>query len=138
MRDLNKIIIHCTATPEGRWHDVEDIRDWHVNGRGWSDVGYHFLVLLDGTVEEGRPVHRQGAHTRGHNANSIGICYVGGVDQDMNAKDTLNEDQEVALETLICDLRDEYGDDLTIHGHNEFASKACPSFDVQEKFSHLL
>ena len=138
MRDVNRIIIHCTATPEGRWHDVEDIRDWHVNGRGWSDIGYHFLVLLDGTVEEGRPLHRPGAHVSGHNADSIGIAYVGGIDEFGNAKDTMNEDQEIAMETLICDLRDEFGEEVTLHGHNEFSCKTCPSFIVAEKFSHLL
>lgn len=139
MRHIDEIILHCTATPEGRWHDVEDIRAWHVDGNGWSDVGYHFVVLLDGTIEEGRPVSRQGAHCRGKNKTTIGIAYVGGMDEDMQyPKDTLTDEQEMALEQLICELRDEYGDDLKLSGHNDYSNKACPSFDVREKFSYLV
>jgi len=140
MRELSSIVLHCSATPEGRHHDVEDIRDWHVNGRGWSDVGYHFVVLLDGTVEEGRPITRPGAHVRGHNHNTIGICYIGGCDLDMEPKDTMTYDQEIAVEELVCSLRDEYGDDLEFVGHNDFPGvrKACPSFKVSEKFDYLV
>lgn len=137
MRTINRIIIHCTATPEGRHIDVATLRKWHVKDRGWKDIGYHYVIYLDGSVHEGRPVALSGAHTTGHNSDSIGVVYVGGTDKDLKAKDTLNEAQEVALVNLIHALRDRFGK-LTIHGHNEFANKACPSFKVYEKFEWLL
>ena len=138
MRKINKIIIHCSATPEGRHHDVEDIRRWHVNGRGWSDIGYHYLIHLDGTIEEGRPIEKIGAHTSGQNRGSIGICYVGGMSKDMKkAKDTRTKEQKDSLVQLIWDLTYKYNKDMTIHGHNEFANKACPSFNVREEYAIL-
>lgn len=110
-----------------------------MNGNGWSDIGYHFVVLLDGTVEEGRPLHRQGAHVSGHNKTTIGICYIGGMDEDMQyPKDTMTEAQEIAVEELVCELRDQFGDDVIFCGHNDFTDrKACPSFRVSEKFDYL-
>ena len=126
MRDINKIILHCSATREGQDISTETIRGWHVNERGWSDIGYHYVVLLDGTVDKARPVERQGAHVRGKNKGSIGVCYIGGCDADMNPKDTRNEAQKKSLEELITYLMESY-DDATLHGHNEFSSKACPS-----------
>jgi N-acetylmuramoyl-L-alanine amidase len=137
MRKINRIILHCTATPEGKHFDVDTIRRWHVKDRGWKDIGYHYVIYLDGSVHEGRPVEQTGAHTSGHNADSIGIVYVGGCDTKMKAKDTLNEAQETAMVNLIKSLRDEYGS-LSLHGHNEFAAKACPSFKVAEKFDWLV
>ena len=137
MRDINKIILHCSATREGQNISTETIRGWHVNERGWSDIGYHFVVLLDGTVDKARPVKRQGAHVRGKNKGSIGICYIGGCDADMNPKDTRNEAQKKSLEELITYLMESY-DDATLHGHNEFSSKACPSFNVQEVYKELI
>ena len=137
MRNINKIILHCSATREGQDISTETIRGWHVNERGWSDIGYHFVVLLDGTVDKARPVKRQGAHVRGKNKGSIGICYIGGCDADMNPKDTRNEAQKKSLEELITYLMESY-DDATLHGHNEFSSKACPSFNVQEVYKELI
>ncbi len=134
MRKIDKIIIHCAATPEGRDIKTETIRSWHMKGRGWSDIGYHFVIELDGSIRNGRPVERAGAHVKGHNANSIGICYVGGIDKSNNAKDTRTEAQKKSLNELIDSLRAVYKD-ATIHGHNEFSAKACPSFDVQKEFS---
>ena len=129
MRDINKVIIHCSATPEGRDVSLDTIRQWHIK-RGWSDIGYHYVILINGTIQEGRPVERAGAHCKGHNANSIGVCYVGGVDQDMKPKDTRTPAQKIAMQKLLFELTDRYKG-ATIHGHNEFSSKACPSFDVQ-------
>ena len=106
MRELKRIIIHCTATPEGKHFDVATIRRWHVKDRGWKDIGYHYVIYLDGSVHEGRPVEQAGAHTSGHNADSIGIVYVGGCDAKMKAKDTLNEAQETAMVNLIKALRE--------------------------------
>lgn len=135
MREINKIIVHCSATPENRDVSVETIRKWHVEERGWSDIGYHFVITLDGTIKEGRPVARQGAHTRGYNKGSIGICYIGGVDIDLKAKDTRNEAQKESLVNLICDLKDKYGG--TVYGHNDFSSKECPSFNAKKEYENI-
>ena len=137
MRALKRIILHCTATPEGKHFDVDTIRRWHVKDRGWKDIGYHYVIYIDGSVHEGRPIEQAGAHTSGHNADSIGITYVGGCDAKMKAKDTLNEAQETAMVNLIKSLRELYGE-MSLHGHNEFAAKACPSFKVKDKFDWLL
>ena len=137
MRKINKIIIHCTATPEGRQHDVADIRRWHLK-RGFNDIGYHYLIHIDGTVEEGRPINKQGAHCSGENKGSIGLCYVGGMSKDMKkAKDTRTPKQKDSLIKLMHELIYKYNKDMTIHGHNEYANKACPSFNVQEEYANL-
>ena len=81
MRNINEIIVHCAATPEGKDFTVADIRRWH-KARGWSDIGYHYVVYRDGSVHKGRPVSKVGAHVRGRNRNTIGICYIGGVAKD--------------------------------------------------------
>lgn len=129
MRNIDKIIIHCSATPENRDVKTETIRKWHLD-RGWSDIGYHYIIELDGSLNVGRPIERTGAHTKGHNTGSIGVCYIGGVDQDMKAKDTRTKEQKESLHQLLFDLTDNYSK-ATIHGHNEFSNKACPSFNVQ-------
>lgn len=135
-RKIDKIIVHCSATREGQHIDVDTIRDWHVNGRGWSDVGYHYIIYLDGTVHTGRPIERSGAHTKGQNSNSIGICYIGGVETDgKTPKDTRTPEQKAALDNLLFVLTDIFAN-TTIHGHNEFAAKACPSFDVQAEYGN--
>lgn len=132
MRSINKIIIHCTATPENRHHTVEDIDRWHKND-GYAEIGYHYLIYLDGSIHKGRSIEKVGAHTKGHNANSIGVCYVGGIDTNKNAKDTRTPEQKQALKQLVKDLKIKYPN-ATIHGHNEFAKKACPSFNVKDEF----
>jgi len=132
VRTINKIIIHCSATPEGRWHDVNEIKRWHLK-RGFLDIGYHYVIYLDGTVAEGRPVNQAGAHVTGQNAHSIGICYVGGMDkQNKVPKDTRTEYQKESLKELVKELLQKYPGS-TVHGHNEFAAKACPSFNVQKE-----
>jgi len=137
MRDLNRIILHCSATKEGQDFSAATIRGWHVNGRGWSDIGYHWVIRLDGSIEVGRPLERSGAHTKGHNKDSVGVCYIGGLDEDGKPKDTMNPEQEKAWRMIVLSLRTLYGNHITIHGHNEFASKACPSFIVKEKFADM-
>lgn len=132
MRKVNKIIIHCSATPEGRHVTVAEIDKWHRE-RGFSQIGYHYVIYLDGTIHKGRPESLAGAHTVGHNQNSIGVCYVGGIDKQWNAKDTRTPAQKIALRELVKDLRNRYPG-TTVHGHNEFAAKACPSFDVRKEF----
>jgi N-acetylmuramoyl-L-alanine amidase len=136
MRKLTRIILHCTATPDGRHVDVATIRDWHRK-RGWSDIGYHYVIYLDGSVHVGRDVAKAGAHVVGHNADTIGVVYVGGTDAGGKAKDTMNAAQETAFVNLVKHLRDQFGP-LTLHGHNEYAAKACPSFNVKQKFGWLV
>lgn len=129
MRKINKIIIHCSATPEGRAVTVQDIDKWHRE-KGYNGIGYHYVIGLNGEVWKGRDINLIGAHTQGQNANSIGICYIGGVDKNMKAKDTRTPAQKGALLNLVKDLKVQYPK-ASIHGHNEFANKACPSFDVK-------
>jgi N-acetylmuramoyl-L-alanine amidase len=136
MRKVNKIIIHCTATPEGRDVSIDEVRRWHVKERGWRDVGYHFLIRLDGTVEEGRPIEMTGAHTRGHNWDSIGIAYAGGMSKDMTEpKDTRTDEQKDSFVDLLCQLHDCYGG--TVYGHRDFSEKACPSFDAKTEYENI-
>lgn len=131
MRPVSHIIIHCSATPEGRDVTAATIRQWH-KAKGWRDIGYHYIIRLDGTIEQGRPLDQPGAHCTGHNADSIGICYIGGLAADCKTpKDTRTADQKASLISLIKQLLQQFPT-ATIHGHNEFAAKACPSFNVQE------
>jgi N-acetylmuramoyl-L-alanine amidase len=138
MRHINQIIWHCAATPKGRDVKTETIRSWHVNERGWSDIGYHYVIELDGSVHVGRPLIRAGAHVAGRNAHSIGICYVGGTDANGKPKDTRTPAQKNALYKLTAELLGRFPG-ATVHGHNEFAAKACPSFDVHADWqAHLM
>lgn len=132
MRKIDKLIVHCSATAEGRDYTVAQIREWHVKGNGWRDIGYHYVIYRDGSVHTGRPVEQIGAHTTGQNANSIGICYIGGYAADgKTPKDTRTEAQRIALRRLVKELKEKYPG-ATVHGHNEFANKACPCFDVRK------
>ena len=131
-RRITEIILHCSATPEGKDFTVDDIRKWHL-ARGFNDIGYHFVIYRDGSVHNGRPLEKSGAHCLKHNSNSIGICYIGGVSKDgKTPKDTRTKEQKEALIQLVSDLLCVYPD-ATVHGHNEFANKACPSFDVKKE-----
>jgi len=136
MRKINKIIVHCTATPEDRHTTVEDVRRWHLD-RGWSDIGYHFLIYLDGSLHEGRHVEIPGAHCKGHNKESIGIAYVGGIDKvNFKPKDTRTEEQKEALVYILEYLKIQHAD-AVIHGHNDFADKACPSFNATKEYENI-
>ena len=109
MREIKEIIIHCSATREGEDISVDTIKDWHVNGRGWSDIGYHFYVDIEGEIHGGRDIAKIGAHCKGHNRNSIGICYCGGVEADgKTPKDTRTKDQRVALVSILRTLKAMY------------------------------
>lgn len=136
MRRIRKIIIHCTATPEGRHVTVADIRRWHLRN-GWKDIGYHWVVLLDGTISPGRPETEVGAHCKGENADSIGVAYVGGCDKNMKPKDTRTVAQKAALERLCRELLLRYPG-AELRGHNEYCRKVCPCFDVQELRDKLM
>lgn len=136
MRKINKIIVHCTATPAGRNVTAKEIDTWHRQ-RGFNGIGYHYVVKLDGVVEKGRPVEKIGAHCKDQNANSIGVVYVGGMCHD-NTKpmDTRTPEQRVALSKLIAELKRTYPG-ATIHSHYEFAPKACPCFDAAKEYAEL-
>ncbi len=130
MRQIEKIILHCTATPEGRKTTLEEVTLWHKK-RGFRTIGYHYLIHLSGEISRGRPEEEMGAHCKGQNRNSIGISYVGGVDADFKPKDTRTHEQKHALKILVESLKDKYPK-TTLHGHYEFSKKACPSFNVDE------
>ncbi len=137
MRQINKIIIHCSATREGENIPVETIKDWHVNGRGWSDIGYHFYIDLYGEIHKGRDIAKIGAHCKGQNRNSIGICYCGGVEADgKTPKDTRLDCQKEALIAVLRTLKAMYPE-AVIHSHRDYANKACPSFDATTEYKHL-
>lgn len=135
MRKINKIIIHCSATPEGIDISAATIDKWHRD-RGWSGIGYHYVVSLNGNIEYGRPIDKQGAHVKNHNKGSIGICYIGGLDEHLDPKDTRTIEQKESLLDLIKTLK-RLNPEATVHGHNEFAAKACPCFDVEEEYCNL-
>lgn len=129
-RPISEIIVHCTATPEGKDYTVDDIRGWHKQ-RGWSDIGYHYVVYRDGRVMLGRPVGQVGAHVEGHNTGTIGVSYVGGVSTDgKSAKDTRTSAQRASLLWLIQQLAAKHRGVRKVSGHNQYALKACPSFSV--------
>lgn len=131
MRTINEIIIHCSATPEHRNIKAATIDKWHRD-KGWQCIGYHYVIDLDGTIESGRPLSDEGAHTIGHNKNSIGICYIGGCNvTGKKAKDTRTFEQEQAMYKLCCELIAKFPD-AKLSGHNQWAKKACPSFNVPD------
>ena len=137
MRQIKEIIVHCSATREGQDIPVDTIRDWHVNGRGWSDIGYHFYIDIKGDIYKGRDIAKIGAHCSGRNRNSIGICYCGGVEQDgRTPKDTRTEEQKQGLLHVLKTLKAMYPA-ATIYSHNEFANKACPSFNATDEYKDL-
>ena len=135
MRQITEIIIHCSATPIGKNYTVEDIDKWH-KAKGWKGIGYHYVIYLDGSVHKGRPEEEIGAHCKGHNSNSIGVCYIGGLDEFGEPEDTRTDKQKEALIVLLKALKTKYPA-ATIHGHREFAAKACPCFDAKEEYKGL-
>ena len=136
MRQINEIIVHCAATREGRDFTVEDITRWH-KARGFATIGYHYVIYRDGSIHEGRPLEQIGAHCVGHNKHSIGICYIGGCASDgKTPKDTRTSEQKEALLALLRRLKARFPN-ATIHGHRDFAAKACPSFDAFREYKQL-
>ena len=135
-RRITEIIVHCTATPEGKDYTIKDITQWHKQ-RGFSTIGYHYVVYRDGSVHTGRDVNVAGAHCTGHNAHSIGVCYVGGLAKDgKTPKDTRTNVQKASLEILLRKLRTLYPT-AKIYGHRDFANKACPCFDVTKEYKNI-
>lgn len=140
-RRIDKIIVHCSATPEGENFTVSQIKQAHLS-RGFSDIGYHWYIDLDGVVHKGRDEAISGAHTTGYNSHSIGVCYCGGCPPrtvsgwQYKGKDTRTLAQKEALLKLLRQLKKRYPG-VTIHGHREFANKACPSFDAAKEYAHI-
>ena len=137
MRQIKYIIIHCSATAEGKDFCAKDIDRWH-RARGWNGIGYHYVVRLDGTIEKGRDVSKVGAHCAGVNSISVGVCYIGGLAADgRTPKDTRTPQQRDALHKLIKQLRVKYPQ-ARIVGHNHFnKAKACPCYDVEAECKAL-
>lgn len=135
-RSIKELIVHCSATPEGKDYSVDTIRQWHLQ-RGFSDIGYHYVVYRDGSIHIGRDESVIGAHCTGHNTNSIGVCYIGGCASDgKTPKDTRTTEQKQSLVKLLKELKTKYPQ-ASIHGHRDFANKACPSFDATKEYSSL-
>lgn len=148
-RTINEIIIHCTATKAGVNYDINTIRKWHKD-RGFSDIGYHYIIYLDGSVHTGRDVNISGAHCLNHNSHSIGVCYVGGLNRNGKAEDTRTDKQKVALNKLLASLKLLYpkakilghrdtSPDLNKNGLIEPSEwiKDCPSFDARKEYASL-
>ncbi len=134
--NITEIIVHCSATREGADFHASDIDRWHKR-RGYKKIGYHYVVTLDGSIEGGRLENEVGAHCVGHNSNSIGVCYIGGLSADGKAAtDTRTDAQKKALEQLLRHLVKKYPQ-ATIHSHRDYANKACPSFDATTEYKHL-
>ena len=135
-RIIKEIIVHCSATPEGKDFTVLDIKKWHLE-RGFSDIGYHYVIYRDGSINKGRDESKIGAHCTGHNSYSIGVCYVGGVAKDgKTAKDTRTDAQKKSLLSLLRNLKIKYPQ-ASIHSHRDYANKACPSFDATKEYSSM-
>ena len=124
------IVIHCSATKPSMDIGLSEIKNWHVNERGWRDVGYHYVIKRNGEVELGRNIRDTGAHAAGYNSKSIGICLVGGMAEDNSTEDNFTAQQWTALLDLIKQKLSDYPDAKVI-GHNEISKKDCPCFDVQ-------
>ena len=151
MRVLIGIVIHSSATKPSMDCDVRWIKRIHVDQNGWSDVGYHFYIRRNGVVQKGRPMSRNGAHTRGHNRGTVGICYEGGLSEDNKPEDNRTELQKESLISLIASLCAEYETIKWIKGHRDFSPdlngngiierhewmKACPCFDASEEYNGL-
>lgn len=132
------LVVHCSATRPSQDFDVNDIRRMHLQ-RGFFDVGYHFVIKRDGTVQEGRPLDRQGAHAAHFNHLSVGVCMIGGVtEHDVNvAEDNFTPAQFESLKKVLADLRTKFPHAETL-GHRDLphVHKACPSFDVRAEMDH--
>ena len=135
-RTITLLIVHCTATPAGREVSLAEVDQWHRQ-RGWKGIGYHYLIRLDGTVEPGRPEAEIGAHCQNHNAHSLGICYVGGLDSQNRPADTRTPAQRLALRALLETLHARYPHALIVGHHLFNPSKACPCFDVATEYADL-
>lgn len=118
---IEKIVIHCSDSPHGRGDDAETIHKWHRE-RGWSGIGYHYVIVEDGTVQAGRPHYWPGAHVKGHNTNSLGICLIG--------EDDFTGEQIQSLKQLHTELSQKYPEAQWFNHYDLDSSKTCPNFDA--------
>lgn len=131
-KKTTKVILHCSATPEGKDFTVETIDKWHKE-RKFSCIGYQYVIYRDGTIHQGRPEETVGAHCTDYNSISVGVCYIGGTDKNGKAKDTRTKEQKETLYELVEYLLKKYNLRITdVYGHRDFANKACPSFSTQQ------
>ena len=131
MMTIKYIAVHCSATPPTMDIGVKEIRKWHVD-KGWDDVGYHVIIRRNGEIEWGRSFGVRGAHVKGYNSVSLGVCLIGGVDSDMEAEDNFTDEQFSSLERVLTALQGLFPDTLVM-GHRDIAYNItkCPSFDAQ-------
>ena len=141
MRNIQKIILHCSATTTLMDINAETIREWHVKGNGWADIGYNYVIKRDGTLENGRDLDGDGdsedeigAHAAGFNTHSLGICLVGGIDHEGNPDSNFTRAQYETLFGLHDYLKQKYPKAQFI-GHRDISSKACPSLDAKALFN---
>ena len=136
-RTIKQIVIHCAATPEGKEFTARDIDRMHRQ-RGWNQIGYNYVIKLDGTIESGRDVDLIPAQVAGHNSDSIGVVYIGGVDRLNRPKDTRTAKQKETLISLLKDLKRLYPT-AEILGHRDFpgVAKACPCFDAKKEYKSI-
>ena len=137
-RTIHYLVVHCSATPEGRDHTAKDIDLWHRQ-RGFNEIGYNYVVRLDGKIEGGRDVDKIPAHVTNHNKDSIGICYIGGIDKNtLRPKDTRTAEQKEALKKLLTELKALYPE-AEILGHRDFpgVAKACPCFNAKDEYKNI-
>ena len=141
MREIKYIVVHCSDTIEGQNFTIDDIRRWHTapkpKGNGWQDIGYHYVIHLDGSIHKGRDESVVGAHVEGYNKNSIGVCYIGGKEAGtFRAKDTRTPAQKESLIRLLMQLVVKYPD-AQIVGHRDLANRKCPCFDAKNEYKTL-
>jgi N-acetyl-anhydromuramyl-L-alanine amidase AmpD len=132
IEEVKYIVLHCAETPATMDIGVAEIRQWHLK-RGWFDIGYHYVIRRDGTIETGRPTDRPGAHARGFNHISLGICLVGG-----KGDDEFTDDQWDALAGLVIGLKQAHPDAMVL-GHRDLpnVNKTCPNFDAREWYKGI-
>lgn len=159
-RAIDEIILHCSANKEGvevrssaidALHKARKFSSYVRNGKTYY-IGYHYLIHLDGTIEECRPIAKMGCHASGHNARSIGICYIGGLDSKGNIKDTRTPQQKASLTRLIKELKKKYPAVRRVIGHRDTSPdlngdgiispfewiKGCPCFDAEPEYGGLV
>ena len=137
MRDIDYIVIHCAATKPSMDVPIERVKKWHLD-RGWSDIGYHYYITRDGEIHKGRKLSTIGAHVRGYNSKSIGICYEGGIDESGEPEDNRTKAQKKSLLTVVQILKFVFSGAI-VQGHRDFpnVNKACPSFDAKNEYKEL-
>jgi N-acetyl-anhydromuramyl-L-alanine amidase AmpD len=149
MRKINYIVLHCSATKAGQKVTIADIRDWHKQ-RGFKDIGYHYVIYDDGIIVTGRNPAEAGAHVEGHNSDSIGICYTGGLDATGKPADTRTESQKSSILSLLKTLKKLYPKAIIL-GHRDFSKdtnqngvidpyeriKECPCFDAKPEYKDI-